>query len=286
MKSLYIFLFVLIVLTRSAHALTVPGTNTGAIPDGTGSNGCGTARNIAFTVSGARIPTLATSVSFTGTHTYIGDLQVILIAPNASQFVLFSYVGRQNLTGDFGDDSDINGTYAFQDSSLLNIWTAAAGVNAGIVPPGTYRTQAAGPSATDSPGPAFTSLVAWSSTVPNPNGVWTLRFLDCAAVDTGTITAASLILVGPTAAPASISGRVVSSTGRGIGGARITVSGQGLSDPIVVMTNPFGYFKIAAVSSGQTYIMSVSSKQAAFSVPSKVITVNDDVTELEFVADP
>src|ERR1041385_7027606 len=111
MKSLYIFLFVLIALTSSAQAVTVAGTNTGAIADGTSFNTCGAPRDINFAVAGAATPALVTSVGFTGTHTFIGDLQVILIAPNATQFVIFSYVGRQNLTGDFGDDSNLSGTY-------------------------------------------------------------------------------------------------------------------------------------------------------------------------------
>lgn len=289
MKNLYTsfaILFILAAFFGSAHAVTVTGTNTGAIADGTGTNTCGAPRNVAFAVTGARIPTVATSVSFTGTHTYIGDLQVQLIGPGGSPtFPIFAFVGRQTAT-DFGDDSDVTGTYVFQDGATLNLWTAAAGVNAGIVPPGTYRTQAAGPFANDSPGPAFTSIMSAFTGVANPNGTWTLRFLDCAAADTGTISAASLTLQSTTAAETSISGRVVSSTGRGIRNARITVGGPTLPDPKIVMTNPFGYFTVTDLSAGQTYIVTTTSKQYTFSGPPRTMTVNEDLTGLEFVADP
>ena len=289
MKNLYTSLAVLFILAAkfsSAYAVTVAGTNTGAIVDGTGTNTCGAPRNVSFVVTGAGIPTVATAVSFTGTHTYVGDLQVTLLAPNGTTFVIFSFIGRQTST-DFGDESNLSGTYTFQDGATQNIWTAATGgADNFVIPPGSYRTQAAGPFANDSPGPAFTSIMSAFTGVPNPNGTWTLRFQDCAAVDTGTITAATLTLLGPTAAQVSISGQVVSSTGRGIRNARVTVAGPTLTDPIVVITNPFGYFTVTGLSAGQTYVVALSSKQYLFSGPPRTMTVNEDLTDLEFVADP
>ncbi|MEJ7848844.1 MAG: carboxypeptidase-like regulatory domain-containing protein [Pyrinomonadaceae bacterium] len=121
---------------------------------------------------------------------------------------------------------------------------------------------------------AFASVVA--------NGTWTLRFLDCSSGSTGTVSAANLILTpvaGPTAADASITGRVRTSTGAGVNGAKVTLSG-GTASAASVLTNAFGYFTFPAVESGQTYVVSVSSKRYTFVEPVQVI--NENVAGVDF----
>jgi len=272
----------------AAAAQTYAGTNTGAIADGLSGTPpqCGAPRNINFAVSSFNNPIAAVSLNFTLTHTYIGDLQVSLIAPGGTTVSVFSRVGA-NSAGDFGDNANLGGTYTFADSATQNIWTVAASnnTNAFVIPAGSYRTQAPGPFPTDSPGPAFTSLNATFAAVP-ANGSWTLRFLDCAAVDTGTVSAANLILTpvaGPTAADASITGRVRTWTGAGVNGAKVTLSG-GAASATSVLTNAFGYFIFPAVESGQTYVLSVSSKRYSFAEPVQVVTVNENVAGVDFQA--
>jgi len=286
--SQLLLLFLFLGCLNSVFGVTITGTGTGAIPDGTGANVCGANRDVSFVVSGAATPVLVTSVSLTATHTWVGDLRVVLIAPNGTTFVIFSNVGKQVLnTTDFGDDSDLGGgAYVFQDSGPANFWTAAntAGAAANVLA-GSYRLQAAGPAATDSPGPAFTSLISAFAGVPNPNGTWTLRFNDCFQADLGTVTAASITLLSASAANSSIRGRVVTPSGRGIGNARLTLS-DAQGEPRTVMTNPFGYFNILEVPSGKTYILTVSSKNYSFAQPSRAINVGEDLAGLEFVADP
>lgn len=274
----------------SVFAATFTGTNTGAIPDGgTPIPTCGSPRDVAFAVSGFSNSVGAVSVGFTMSpaHGWIGDLQVSLIAPNSTTHLLFSRVGANTAT-DAGDNANLSGTYTFNDIATQNIWTVAASNNGNgfNIPAGSYRTQAAGPDPTDSPGPAFTSINAAFVSVPpaSVNGTWTLRFLDCAAGDTGTVSAASLTLVPVSAAPAGFSGRVSTRSGAGIKNALVTVSGGNLSAPITRITNTFGYYRFEGLEAGQSYVVSVLAKQATFDQPSILVNLTDDLTGVDFVS--
>lgn len=99
-------------------------------------------------------------------------------------------------------------------------------------------------------------------------------------------TNGQITLLGPSAATASIGGKVTTSTGRGINGAVITVSGGELSVPRMVRTGSFGYFTIEDLLVGQTYVVSINSKRFIFSVPSRAVTLADNVEGIDFVADP
>jgi hypothetical protein len=90
--------------------------------------------------------------------------------------------------------------------------------------------------------------------------------------------------VAPTAATVSVSGRVTSPSGTPVRG--VVVSLQRLSNGQVrtALTNGFGYFRFYDIPSGETYFVSASSKRFVFL--SKVISLSDSLTELNFVAEP
>jgi hypothetical protein len=94
-------------------------------------------------------------------------------------------------------------------------------------------------------------------------------------------TAAPLVQMvsGPTAANASVSGRVVDLSGRGISGARVSMQSQA-GDVVWAITNPFGYYRFAEIPTGQSYLVSVSDKRFEF-VP-RTVTINEDLTDLDF----
>ncbi len=183
-------------------------------------------------------------VDFTAVHSYIGDLDVQLIAPNATVFTIFKFVGRTSASNR-GFATNLGGTYTFTDqanNSNNNLWIeAGASTDTNyIIPGGLFRTQGGGPFTSVNPGPAFTSLNAAFAGITSPNGVWTLRFLDCAAGgnggDTGSVSAATLTILGgldPTSAPASVSGRAYSEGGRGIRNLRVSLTGGDLSAPFI-----------------------------------------------------
>ncbi len=87
----------------------------------------------------------------------------------------------------------------------------------------------------------------------------------------------------PTAASASVRGRVVDSFGRGIARVRITLTdGNGII--FFVSSNPFGYYRFDEIAVGQTYVFSVSSKRYQFVEPTRVVFVSDNIADMNFVA--
>jgi Carboxypeptidase regulatory-like domain len=87
----------------------------------------------------------------------------------------------------------------------------------------------------------------------------------------------------PTAANVGISGRV------------ITANGNGIRNVVVILTEPngtirsiqtgtFGYFKFENVEIGGTYIISVYSKRYGFGQPTRILSVQEEIADLEFIA--
>lgn len=77
----------------------------------------------------------------TPNHTWVGDLQIILTAPNGDNVHLISRPGANGPTG-FGDSSDFGGTYLFVNSGGANFTALLPGVPATQpVPPGTYNRE-------------------------------------------------------------------------------------------------------------------------------------------------
>jgi hypothetical protein len=89
----------------------------------------------------------------------------------------------------------------------------------------------------------------------------------------------------PTAAESTISGRVTTASGRGIRNAVVQIFGGNLGETRYIRTNPFGYYRISGLDSGQTYILNVASKQYSFTNPTRVITLNEDLTGEDFVSE-
>jgi len=92
--------------------------------------------------------------------------------------------------------------------------------------------------------------------------------------------------VSPTAAPASIAGRVVNSDGIGIGGARILVTNSGDGSFKYALSNPFGYYSVDDLAVGEFYVVSVSHKRYSFTDNTRTFTLNDSVADVDFVANP
>jgi hypothetical protein len=90
----------------------------------------------------------------------------------------------------------------------------------------------------------------------------------------------------PVAANASISGRVLTSNGNGIRNAVVSLSGGTLTQPVIVQTGPFGSYSFDNLQVGQTYFMQVSAKRFRFSSPSRIITLQDNLEDLNFIANP
>jgi hypothetical protein len=90
---------------------------------------------------------------------------------------------------------------------------------------------------------------------------------------------------GPTAAQVSISGRVITAAGRGITGAVVTLRAQDGSIR-TVGSSSFGRYKFDEVAVGETYIVSVTAKRFSFVRPTIVLEISDQISDLDFVAEP
>jgi hypothetical protein len=89
-----------------------------------------------------------------------------------------------------------------------------------------------------------------------------------------------------TAANVSISGRVTTANGAGIRNAIVMISGNSLPVARTVQTGSFGYYQFDNLQAGETYVIQVGAKRFRFSVPSRVISVQTDLTDIDFVANP
>ena len=92
--------------------------------------------------------------------------------------------------------------------------------------------------------------------------------------------------LAPTAADASLSGRVTTADGRGIKNAVVVISGNSLAQPIMARTGAFGYYRFDNLEAGEVYVVTINSKRFTFAVPSRVVSVPDSVSDIDFVAMP
>jgi Carboxypeptidase regulatory-like domain len=92
-------------------------------------------------------------------------------------------------------------------------------------------------------------------------------------------------VVAPTASSVNVSGRVMTSSGRGISKAVVSYTNPDGSVRSA-MTNPLGYYRFEGIPGAQTYIFSVFSKRYQFSEQSQAVYLDDDNTGLNFTALP
>lgn len=176
----------------SAGAVDYLGTNVGAIPDND-PNG----RFVSFNTAGFQGPVGHVRVSMNLTHSFVGDLRVTLFSPGLSgQLVLFSRAGYKRSTNP-GAGANLSGNYVFDDQLGVDLWSTIAPLSTSQdVPQGAYRTSTAGaPSVSDAGGCSTRLDLAFGGLNPaQAGGTWTLRIVDAANGDVGTINSATLTL--------------------------------------------------------------------------------------------
>jgi hypothetical protein len=93
-----------------------------------------------------------------------------------------------------------------------------------------------------------------------------------------------LQILAPTAANHSIGGRVSTADGRGIGNARVILTDSN-GAVRTVSTSAFGYYRFDDLPTGETYVLQVASKRFTFRNPSRIVTLTEDLTDADFVAE-
>lgn len=89
----------------------------------------------------------------------------------------------------------------------------------------------------------------------------------------------------PTAAEGSIRGRVLTAAGHGIRNVRLTLTAADGSQRTAT-TSAFGYYAFDGVETGRTYVIEVVSKKYSFTSPTRILTLQDQATDLDFTAEP
>lgn len=139
----------------------------------------------------------------------------------------------------------------------------------------------------------------------NSNTGWVNHVVDLSAFAGQTIrlrfrTLVSLDLRGPgqveidavsvqntvlSSANVTVGGRVLTSDGRAIQGATVSMS-DGSGTTLTAITSPFGYYAFENVATGSTYIVTVSNKRYNFPNSPHVRTVIDEIVDMDFQAGP
>jgi hypothetical protein len=227
-------------------------------------------------------------------HMFPDNVDVLLVGPGGQKFVVMGDAG-----GPFAINQATPVTLTLQDLQM-QVLPDNGPLVTGTYEPTTWETPVsnfpapapAGPYVEPGStvgGPVQTTMFGTFG-LTNANGVWSLYVRD----DAGTLVAISgcfdggwgLEFLAPTAANASISGRVMTAEGLGIRNAEMVLTGDTLAEPLRVTTSSFGYYTFADLEIGATYVMTVNSRRYTFQVPSRVITLTDNAVGVDFTAEP
>lgn len=102
------------------------------------------------------------------------------------------------------------------------------------------------------------------------------------AVSGGFFTAAPAA-IAPTAAGATISGRVRTADGKGIRNVLVTLT-EADGTTRTTLSAFSGRYIFADVAAGQTIILSAAGKRFSFSQPMQVLNLTEDVNDIDFIA--
>ena len=222
------------------------------------------------------------NMTWAPTHTWSGDITVRLSAPGGSPIAtIHERRGRTTWRMGAGSIDDLAGPYTFGDAFVTNFHPDGPD---NPVLAGNYRASQCVTTA----GELVALDTVFGRLSPEPrNGIWTLNVSDNAAGDTGSISAVALQLTTsgggcvPTAAGVTVSGRVITPEGYGLRNAIVTIT-DSTGMIRTARTSSFGYYTLAGIEVGGTYVMSVGSKRYTFTP--RTLTVNDAMTDVDFIA--
>lgn len=124
------------------------------------------------------------------------------------------------------------------------------------------------------------------------NGNWIER-TDTASLNFATKTVCTSALstlspfaivqgLAPTAAQVSIGGKIAATDGAGIRNAVVTLT-DNQGNTRTTRTSSFGHYRFDEVEVGQTYVVGVQSKRFQFTPNTQIISVSEDLSEVDFV---
>jgi hypothetical protein len=273
--------------TANQHVLT------GAVCTQFGTNGTPYPATITVAGAPASIGTMRVTL-FDVVHAAPDNLDVLLVSPTGQKFILMA---------DAGDNLSLT-----TPGATLTFWDSAGQVlpNSALLTTGAYEPTSWEPNQSNflAPAPAGPynepgSTVGGIATQTlngvfggtNGNGVWSVYVRDDGGLTTptginGCIGGIGLEFLTATAANGYISGRVTTANGNGIRNATMVLSGNSINGTRVARTSSFGVFTFDGLATGETYVVTVNSQRYTFSVPSRVVSLVDNVVDADFTADP
>jgi hypothetical protein len=275
-KRIFFSIFLAVLCMSAVHAQEFIGTGfTVADNGGRVATSCST-----VAVSGVVGSRNVRSISLTGTHSWLGDIEVRVYPPSAAPPP--STAGTTVIASPpDGRACNLSGTYRFIDSAAQSIDAATVGcADATNVAPGDYRTSTYGGGV--NPGPVTSLATSFGAlTDVQANGNWLICVFDFAAPDGGAFTSTALQLTVLSAASVSVGGRVTGANGNGLSKVNVTLTNSsGLSR--TVLTSPFGYYRFDDVSVGEVYTVTVAKKGVEFANPTQAILVNENMDTVDF----
>jgi large repetitive protein len=245
-----------------------------------------------ITVTGGpiQIPSVRVTL-FDVWHQFPDNIDVLLVGPQGQKYIPMADAG-----GPISIPQNAPVTLTFVDSAVNPVPNNGPLVTGNFKPVSWEAPQSSFPAGA----PPAPYIEPNSSGVPtlnstfgftNANGVWSLYIRDDAGtfdpnVVVGQVCGWGIDFPSTTAAGVSLSGRVTTAGGNGVRNARVTISGNSLPEARTVTTGSFGYFSFEGLTAGETYVVTVNSQRYTFLVPSRVVTLVDNLTDFDFVAEP
>lgn len=91
-------------------------------------------------------------------------------------------------------------------------------------------------------------------------------------------------LLSPSAASATISGRVINSSGRGLKGVLITATALSTGEKLYTSPDSYGIYRFEDLPVGDSYLITIKSRYFRFEPDSRIITLNGDFADVDFTA--
>lgn len=89
--------------------------------------------------------------------------------------------------------------------------------------------------------------------------------------------------LAPTAAPATVAGRVISNEGRGIAGVVVSLIDAESGESFTARSNTFGRFRFSEITAGRSYVLTAKHKRYSFA--SRLLSVDSDVHDADLIAE-